>query len=286
MTDLAAQDQYDKELLVSRGYDTRFVPYEEIHNIRDKDFDSLVSAVDPQNGDYILDAGAGYGAVTREILLRLKAKDLNFRVLDISNLQLERGIKNLKEIFGEDFVNRRIKFEHNSILHIHCDESCFDKVVAKMVIHELPRDLQLSAMKQLYKALKPGGKIVIWDIMLDVDTQTFFQDVIRKKDELAGFDFLAKFRYFPTEAEWINLLEASGFRQIRKSADVVYDLHTSKRLFTELKGEQKLLNDWHEYIRARILSVSADVLARLDYRDHGHEITFMPPKAIYTALKE
>ena len=52
------------------GFDSRLVRYEDIHSITDTDFDELVKIIDAKQGDTILDAGCGYGAVTREILKR------------------------------------------------------------------------------------------------------------------------------------------------------------------------------------------------------------------------
>jgi ubiquinone/menaquinone biosynthesis C-methylase UbiE len=285
MTDTLTNDESDLELQ-GRGYDKRYVPYEEIHNIRDEDFESLVEAVDPEEGDYILDAGAGYGAVTREIVQRTKLKDLRFCLLDISSFQIQRGIKHLSDLFGEDFMKDRSEFLLDSVLHPNYQDNCFDKVVAKMVIHELPKRSQVPALKELYRVLKPGGKIIIWDIMLDDATQEFFQDVIRKKDTLAEFHYLAKYRYFLTEAEWTELLRESGFKRIERHADVLYDLHTSRRLFAELGGDRARLNQWHEFIRERVSQMPEEVLRRMNYKDDGDDIGFTPPKAIYTAFKE
>lgn len=280
-----ADESYYLDECLRRGYDIRIVPYEEIHNIRPADFDALSRAVAAQEGDVILDAGAGYGAVTREILLRNPNSYLRFCDLDISGVQLERGIKELGGRFGASFVRERIRFEQDSILHTMCGDSSYDKAVAKMVIHELPRHLQLTGLQELYRMLKPGGKLVVWDLMLDEETQEFFQKVIGKKDELAGYDALVKLRYFLREDEWVDLLAAAGFKQIKKEADVLYELHTEKRLYRELRGERRRLDEWHDYIRKQVRRIPKSVRDRLSYADHGQDITFTPPKAIYSAVK-
>lgn len=279
------ESEYLRESL-RRGYDIRIVPYEEIHSIRNEDFGALVRAVDAQDGDWILDAGSGYGAVTREILLRNPGKTLRFCNLDLCSVQIERGIKELSDRFGASFVRSAICFKQDSILHpVGCDDSAFDKVVAKMVIHEIPRAYQAPAIQGLYRLLKPGGKLVVWDLMLDEDTQGFFQEVIKKKDKLAGFDSLARYRYFLREQEWVELLKEAGFQQIKKEADVYYELHTDKRLFRELGGDLQKLEKWHAFIREQAKLIPGRVLEKLRYADFGHDITFVPPKAIYSAVK-
>lgn len=268
-----------------RGYDIRIVPYEEIHSIRPQDFETLVRAIDPQSGDHILDAGAGYGAVTREVVQRSKVKDLRFCVLDISAVQLRRAISRLQGQIGSAFVEERVQFVQDSILHPPFDDSSFDKAAAKMLIHEIPRYRQPQAVKEIFRLLKPGGKFVVWDLMLDIHTQEFFQDVIRRKDELAGYQYLAKYRYFLREDEWVELLVDAGFTDIKKEADVFYELHTKKRLKSELGGDQQKLLDWHTFIRDRAKELPQRVLEKLSYKDNGGDITFIPPKAIYSASK-
>lgn len=268
-----------------RGYDIRIVPYEEIHSIRSQDFERLVRAIDPQPSDHILDAGAGYGAVTREVVLRSKRRDLRFCVLDISAVQLKRGIRSLQRELGKSFIEGHLRFLQDSLLHPDCDDSSFDKAAAKMVIHEIPRYQQLQALKEVFRVLRPGGKFVIWDLMLDYQTQDFFQDVVRKKDELAGFRYLARYRYFLREDEWIERLKDAGFTQVKKEADVFYELHTRKRLDSELEGDTNRLNAWHSFIRERVKQLPPEVVERLRYKDHGDDISFIPPKAIYSAIK-
>lgn len=269
-----------------KGYDIRIVPYEEIHSIRPQDFETLVRVINPQPGDYILDAGAGYGAVTREVVLRSKTDDLRFCVLDISPVQLKRGIRNLERKLGGVFVHEHVRFVQDSLLHPACEDSSFDKAAAKMVIHEIPRYLQPQALKEIFRVLKPNGKLVVWDLMLDGLTQKFFQDVIRKKDELAGFQYLAKYRYFLREDEWVELLTVAGFTEIKKEADVFYELHTNKRLGAELGGDEQKLLEWHEFIRERVKELPAEVQEKLRFKDRGNDITFIPPKAIYSALRK
>jgi len=271
------------------GFDVRIVPYEEIHSIRKQDFERLVQVVDPQQGDYIVDAGCGYGAVTREILRRHGDKNMHFYLFDISQIQLERAVDQLCEEFGDGYVEERIEFVHDALpsLTLLTDgfTNWFDKVIAKMVIHEIPREKQLLALKELHRLLKPGGKIVIWDLMLDAFSQKFFQQVIRRKDEIAGYRLLAANRYFLREDEWLEMLSQAGFVSIRRESDVLYELHTAKRLEHEFGGDLTKLTEWHEYIRQKAQEAEPTALEKLSFRDHGDDIILEPPKAIYSAVK-
>jgi hypothetical protein len=87
------------------------------------------------------------------------------------------------------------------------------------------------------------------------------------------------------EDEWVNLLGDAGFKQIKKESDVLYELHTEKRLCRELKGDRQKLDEWHNYIRELVGGVPGHVRDKLGYFDYGGDITFIPPKAIYSAIK-
>lgn len=267
------------------GFDIRIVSYEEIHSIDQKDFDSLVEALDVRGGQRILDAGAGYGAVTREILRKHRDKSLSIYAVDISSVQLDRAVEHLKFELGEDVVSRSVVFELDSIVHLMCADCFFDRVAAKMVLHEIRREMQQTAVDELYRVLRPGGRLCVWDLMLDDETQGFFQRVIRKKDELAGFRYLEKYRYFLKETEFLDLIRRSGFENVQRYSEVRYELHTQTRLQPELGGSIAKLNEWHQYIRGEAANLAQSTRERLHYQDLGNDIVFVPPKAIYSAMR-
>jgi SAM-dependent methyltransferase len=266
------------------GFDQRIVSYEAIHYIRKRDFDTLVRVIDPKDGDVILDAGAGYGAVTREVLLRHGTMDLDFHLLDLSSVQRARSIDELSRLFGEGRVNL-MEFHQDSMVHPSCTADFFNTIVAKMSIHEVMKTQQADVFRQLYRILKPGGRFVIWDIVPTDEAQWFVRELLRKKDELAGFSYLADNRYFPTNGEWRDLFEQAGFVQVQKEADIPYKLQTSGRLEPEFHGDYRKLEAWNSHIRALTKQMSADVLTRLEYEDLGNNITVRFPKAIFSARK-
>jgi ubiquinone/menaquinone biosynthesis C-methylase UbiE len=266
------------------GFDQRIVSYEAIHYIRQQDFSALVSVIDPKDGDIILDAGAGYGAVTREVLSRHQTIDLDFHLLDLSSVQGARAIDELSSLFGRSRV-KLMKFIQDSMVHPPCTDDFFNTIVAKMSIHEVMKSQQPEVFGQLYRILKPGGRFVIWDIVVPDEAQWFVRELLRKKDELAGFDYLAENRYFPTNGEWLELFEQAGFEQIKKETDITYKLQTSGRLEPEFHGDCRKLEAWNSHIRALTKELSAEVLRQLEYEDLGNNITVRFPKAIFSARK-
>lgn len=207
----------------NNSYQERVVSYEKIHSINEKDFQALVDLVNPEDGQIILDACCGYGAVSKRLAEYISGKSLNTKIvlLDSSELQLDRAREELKG-FGFEFVlsdARNTSFEDNY----------FDTVVIKMGLHEVDKEGQTKMLEEFYRIMKPGGKIIIWELALDEKTQMPFSEIIKKKDELCGFSSLVKNRYFPRKEETLELLVRVGFENVASKHDVVPNLSIRNR---------------------------------------------------------
>ena len=264
------------------SFDVRIVRYEYIHSIKDEFFDELAKIANPQNGQNILDAGCGYGAVTREILKRAKNKKLNCFLADANHTQLMRAKEELGSIDGH---KSETKFFIDNLVDTKFEENTFDTIIAKMVIHEIPLEKQQQAIENAYRILKPNGKLIIWDMALDNDTQLFIQEVIRMKDKLAGFKTLEKNRYFLRFDEIKTVLSSAGFKKAKKEYQIVSPVITHKRLEQEFGNSKVKLNKWHKFIREKAKETTPTILKKLKFTDEGGSISFVPPKAIITAIK-
>lgn len=205
------------------SYEKRVVSYEKIHSIDEKDFEALVSIVSPQNGEVVLDACCGYGSVSKNLDQTIKKNNLDTKIvlLDSSDLQIQRAKENLGE---ENF-----EFVHSDARETPFPENYFDTVVNKMGLHEVGKEDQEKMLKEFYRIIKPGGKIVIWELALDNETQPLFSKIIMKKDELAGFDSLVRNRHFPKKEETISLLTEVGFQDAKVEHDVFPTLSIRNR---------------------------------------------------------
>ncbi len=177
---------------------------------------------------------------------------------------------NFKKILADA---RKIPLENDSV----------NKVVVKMGIHEVPRKDQQLIVDEIFRILRKGGIVSIWDVMpLKKDEQILFQRVIRKKDELAGFDTLVKNRYFYREDEIKANLKKAGFSKIKLFSPISYRLSTEKRLDEEFGGDKKKLEKWNDFIRKLI---PKNAKKRLHYIDKGNTIKLTFRKAIVKAIK-
>lgn len=284
----------------NNSYQKRIVQYEKIHSIDEKDFETMIATVDPKNDQFILDACCGYGAVSKRLLQKIEDSSLNTKLvlLDNSPLQLSRAKENFKESKNVEFIEADATstgFESNS----------FDTIANKMGLHEVPQDSQESMLKEFYRILKHGGKIVIWELALSEQTQTIFSKIIQKKDELAGFDSLIRNRYFPKKQDTLNLLEKVGFKNAHVVSDVYPTLSIRNRKeefvsadrlkILEEKGfideeEEKELELLSEGKIHALLNFIREILTDeekkiMNYKDTGDDITLQAEKAIFQALK-
>lgn len=284
----------------SAGFDNRIVSYEIIHQIDEASKQALVKAVDPKPDDIILDGMSGYGAVTKWILDSARERGFtpNVYTVDESPVQVQREEENLPEL------------PHD---HIHqCDirktpfqDKFFDTIVIKMGVHELPQGEQSKVFSEVFRLLKPSGKFVIWELSLNSENQQIFQDIIRKKDELAGFKEMVIKRYFPRHDELQNLFQGAGFADITDCHDIRYRPSTLARKEELISKEKKQLIERHGQLtdegmdlleqlgskRAALFTAYArtqipeDIRVRMKYEDKGDDVSFEVEKVIMSGIK-
>ncbi len=283
----------------NNSYQHRIVSYETVHAINEHDFDVLVSIVNPQNGQTILDVCCGYGAVAERLGKVITENNLNTKMvlLDSSDQQIQRA---------KDYLNNQNReFILSDARDTPFPDNYFDTIVNKMGLHEVDKESQKDMLKELYRILKPGGKIIIWELALTEKTQPIFRRIIKKKDELAGFDSMATNRYFPTKNEVLFLLRSTSFINDLIEHEIIYNLSirnrkeelVSKERFEILRrksiigpaDEEKLekiserkISELREYIRENL---NEEEKLLMDYSEKENDTFLSTTKAIYSAMK-
>lgn len=221
-----------------KGFDDRVVRYEQIHKIKDEYYQALINAIDPREGEVIFEGCAGYADVSKHIVEATKDFQLKpeLYIQDESLVQMSRAHTELQ--LPEDHMLL------GDVRETGMPENKFDKAVIKMGIHELPQNEQPKVFAEMYRVLKPEGKFVIWELSLNQEVQKVFQDVLRKKDELAGFDAMVKNRYFQRHDELQKLFEGTGFKEIKDEYRIRYVFNVKGRLEELIsKDRLQMLND-------------------------------------------
>jgi ubiquinone/menaquinone biosynthesis C-methylase UbiE len=282
-----------------KSFDDRIVRYEEIHKVKEQDYKALIEAIDPQEGEKIFEGCAGYADVSKRICEATKEYKVKpeIYIQDESLVQMNRAKTELA--LPEDHMLL------GDIRTIEMSDNSFDKAVIKMGVHELLKNEQRKVFAEIYRILKPGGKFVIWELSLNKDNQEIFQDIIRKKDELSGFETMVNNRYFQRHDELEVLFFEAGFQDIKDEYKMRYTFNPQGRFeelvskdrleLIKLKGKlseedkQELKQKSEErvmclvdYIRGRI---PEDKKPLVDYKDLGNDLEITVDKIIMSGTK-
>jgi ubiquinone/menaquinone biosynthesis C-methylase UbiE len=119
-------------------------------------FRTLLSASGAQPGDRVLDVGSGTGYFARL---------LAGTVGDRGSVE---GIDASPEMVG--YANRRARrlancrFQAGTAESLPYPDGRFDVVVSSFVIHHLPEDAQVPALREMRRVLRPGGSLLVAEV--------------------------------------------------------------------------------------------------------------------------
>ncbi len=286
------------------SFNDRIVDFSVIHNHREQDWVKFLKIIDARPGEVILSGMDGYGAPSKAIWETSASQGFipEIYALDESPVQIARA--------SEDFPY--IPLDHRVTADMRktpFSDSMFDTVVIKMGLHEVPKADQVEVLREVYRILKPGGKFVTWDLSFpDEEVQKVFQDLIRKKDQLAGFVSLVANRYFARREEILDAMNQAGLvntamvheidarltMRVRESelvSKVRIELEQHKGKLS--KVDEKYLEELGKvrctklvnFAKHYMASVPEDVKQRLHYEETSDDIKLIPNKEIIVGYK-
>ena len=108
-----------------------------------------------QPGQSILDIGCGTGEVLYQLHKRL-GDAITLYGIDPSNDMLEVARQNLRKA-----ANAKLDFGIGEQLQF--PDASFDWVVSSLTFHHVPLEVKRATIRESYRVLKPGGKVLISD---------------------------------------------------------------------------------------------------------------------------
>jgi ubiquinone/menaquinone biosynthesis C-methylase UbiE len=154
-------------------------------------------------GDSVLDVGCGTGEVT--LLAKTRAKAGKVYGIDPAPemITVARRKATRKKL--------DIDFRVGVIESLPFPDSSIDVVTSSLMMHHLPEDLKVRGLAEIYRVLKPGGRLLIADFMRP--TGSFLNHIFiaftRHRGLKSGIEDIQK------------LLKAAGFGQIAQSDENV-----------------------------------------------------------------
>ncbi|GLU53572.1 class I SAM-dependent methyltransferase [Dyadobacter frigoris] len=270
---------------MKNSYDERVIRYESVTNFSDDMFDDLVAIINPQDGEVILDCGAGYAPVTQAIIGKEPMLDIEYYILEYSIVQLQRAQIEVSELLDSIGQIRSVSYQQNSAASMDYPDNFFDKVVTKMVLHELPAGEQIKMISEIFRILKPGGKLILWQTILDDSTVHFYRNMFRKKDSLAGYDSLVENRNFITQEAFYYLLENARFEKYDLAKAFIYNFNSKYRLYSELKGDLEKLKALNTYLLEMVETEGQGFSEKTQFTFEDDNVSLFFKQGVYLAQK-
>lgn len=191
--------------------------------------DQVAKKLKLKKGDFVLDAGCGKGTTTCYFASRYGCKVVG---IDIVKFELEKAKNRAKKLNLED----KVSFLMKNYSDTKFPSSYFDKIFTLETLVHSP-DIKCT-LKELYRILKPGGKIALFEYSRSLD-QDFNKkeiqtlDLINRWSAMAGFQnmyhgvlekLLQKVGFKDIYQEDISYYVAPSLKKFYKFAKIVYPL--------------------------------------------------------------
>jgi ubiquinone/menaquinone biosynthesis C-methylase UbiE len=154
-------------------------------------------------GDSVLDVGCGTGEVT--LAAKARAKQGNVYGIDPAPemIAVARNKAARKKL--------DIEFRVGVIESLPFPDASMDVVTSSLMMHHLPEDLKVRGLAEIYRVLKPGGRLLIADFMRPTGAALnhLFIAFTRHQGLQKGIEDLQ------------GLLKTAGFRQLTQAEEKV-----------------------------------------------------------------
>lgn len=170
-----------------------------------------------QNGQTVLDLGCGNGIL---LYRYLAFKSISYIGVDISKklLAIARKKARLANVLG------MYRFVKSSLEKLHLADKTFDWIFCFAALHHLPKEMRLPAIREIWRVLKPGGKVAVttWNLYSDFAVKKF--GLVWSKSsgdsdvfipwKATGGRVISRYLHAFTKEELSGLFKQAGFKKV------------------------------------------------------------------------
>jgi putative AdoMet-dependent methyltransferase len=172
---------------------------------------AILNSLELAPNSRILEIGTGSGHFARA------AAKAGHRVtaVDVSTTMLEYA---RSRALADGLAN--IEFSHAGFLSFRATSESYDAVVSVAVLHHLPDVWKMVALQRVKQALKPGGKLLLGDVVFSwtgQDHSTCFESFINACPEAVRQNAIGHASREFSTLDWImvGLLQRAGFKIVK-----------------------------------------------------------------------
>lgn len=259
--------EYDK-----RNFDT-------VSTYTDKGFlDAIHNATglsDRKDTAVVVDLMSGPGKVA--FGMQERAPQHSYAVLDYNERELD-GIKQpVRKILGD--VTK---------LSAVIDNESVDVATVRYGLKDIPQDQQVGVLVGINRALKPGGTLVIVDMISPEGMEEWTNMQHSRKQQFGGRDIKKEGEcHIPTEQGWLEFLQESGFKPevvgYYTSSVSTENWRTGNQL-GDSKGTESFKN--RAIMETILMGAPDEVRKQFNIRREGELVKIEYPVAIIRAVKK
>jgi len=217
---------------------------------------SLAKSLELRQDSILVDFMSGHADAANSVVNYYATKNINVTPILVDKFSSQFPKNNSYVTLLSDVLS--IPIPYNSV----------HAVTMKLGIHEISSDKQIQVFNKAYNILKPACAFSICEIAERDDSfRDLFSLIVKKKDELAGFDDFVKNRFFCTQKELESYFLDSGFNPAKQVMMSNFNYNYSYLLQTDFKNDKSKLLEFLDFIRNVVPKSYKKDLGFIDFHD-------------------